>query len=571
MKKEKKTTIKSTLIAVMVLPVVVIAVLLSYLGCNSIQRNLKRTTIEGLRFTAIAVKAALESSNGYDFTISTAGHLVKGTLDLTADPEYVDAFVEGTDAEITIFYGNTRYASTITDESGERLIGSTCSEAIYDTVIRNGQDYSTDSAMFNDEQYYAYYIPLADSNGNIIGMIFAGYPYKTTESTIKLAITTLSVSSTFVLIICVIISIWAAIKIAKGINASAIYLEKIANGDLSFDVSDELTKRSDEFGKMGKDFIHLRDTLKRIMGNIQTSADDVLNSGNNLETMATQTSTTADEISHAVDDISKGAISQAEDVEHATVKVNEMGDLIEEIVHQIEALDETSKAMKEAGDASSEIMSELSQSNDETVQAIEEVARNVAATDESVDRIAEAVGLIASIADQTNLLSLNASIEAARAGEAGKGFAVVATEIQKLSVESNESTIKIKEAITELSNDSKRSMEVMAQVKEKLAEQQAKLSETKEKFESVSEGINTSKAGTDEISGRAKNCDDARVDVVDIVSSLSALSEENAASSEQTTASMQQLNATINLLAESSHDLKDLAVTLQEETKYFKI
>ena len=181
------------------------------------------------------------------------------------------------------------------------------------------------------------------------------------------------------------------------------------------------------------------------------------------------------------------------------------------------------------------------------------------------------MALISAIADQTNLLSLNASIEAARAGEAGKGFAVVATEIQKLSVESNASTVRISEAIAELSANSKNSMTVMAEVNEKLGEQQQKLEETKAMFTNVSEGISTSRNGTAEIQTRAKSVDEARAMVIDIVSNLSAISEENAASTEETTASMAELNETINQLAHSANDLKDLALTLDEETKFFKI
>ena len=104
-----------------------------------------------------------------------------------------------------------------------------------------------------------------------------------------------------------------------------------------------------------------------------------------------------------------------------------------------------------------------------------------------------------------------------------------------------------------------------------LREQQQKLSETLAKFEDVASGIEESRKGTDVINVQAKECDVARNNIVDIISNLSAISEENAASTEETTASMQELNATINLLADSALNLKELAAALEEYTSFFKL
>lgn len=372
-------------------------------------------------------------------------------------------------------------------------------------------------------------------------------------------------------VLCVIYGIFTALKIAKATNSLKDTITTLGGGDLTIEVDQAILKRQDEIGDMARGTEAFIDNLRGIVSKIQESAVNVLNSGDELETMASQSSQTADDIAHAVDDVSKGAVSQAEDIESATMRVNEMGTIIETIVENIESLNGTSADMQSAGSQAAAIMQELSESNDKTVEAVMGVAKNVEATDESVQKIQDAVQLISNVASQTNLLSLNASIEAARAGEAGRGFAVVASEIQTLSEESNSSAQRISEIVKGLSDDSKASMSMMDEVKRRLSEQSEKLDQTKAMFANVTGGIETSREGAANINDEAQDCDRSRNGVVDIISNLSAISEENAASTQQTTASMQELNATIALLAESARSLKGLAEGMNDACAFFKI
>ena len=348
-------------------------------------------------------------------------------------------------------------------------------------------------------------------------------------------------------------------------------IREIASGNLAVEVDAKMEKRADEVGMIMYIMRGLLNRLNGVMGAIKNSALSVHKYGENLEATASQTSSTSDEIAGAVEGISKGAVSQAEDIEQATAAVADMGKAIEDIVVKVENLTKTAEHIKEAGDAASSIMAELSTSNDKTTDAVKRVAQTVQQTDESVQQIREAVAVITSIASETSLLSLNASIEAARAGEAGRGFAVVASEIQKLAEESNQSAQRIEEIINKLLEDSRRTMDVMSEVNTTVDEQQKKLEETKEKFGNVSEGIDSSRADILQVTKGAKECDKHRTIVVDIIQNLSAVSEENAASAEETTASMQELNATINLLAQSAQELLKMSEDLNEETTYFTL
>ena len=345
----------------------------------------------------------------------------------------------------------------------------------------------------------------------------------------------------------------------------------LAHGKVNFKLEDRFLTRKDEVGEMARAFEALQKKLINIISNIKNSSEVLLGSGEELNHMAQQSNLAAGEISRAVEDISKGAVSQAEAVEEAPVDVGDMGQVVGEIVDGVETLDETSNEMKNAGDESTNIIEQLTVSNDKTTKAIEHIGNQIKATNDSVQEIGEATKIITAIAEQTSLLALNASIEAARAGEAGKGFAVVADEIGKLADQSNTSAEQIRQTIDNLLEESEKSVEVMESVHVLVAEQQEKLNQTREKFVRVSKGITTSKDDMEVIKSHTDSYFVARKKVADIIQNLSAISEEYAASTQQTTASMEELNATMNLLAEASKNLTDLSRQLEEEIAFFQI
>lgn len=559
------------LLAMAILPLIVLGVVCVVVAATSLRSGLRDEALERVKATCIAVKAAYNNLNDGDYALNEDNELLKGDYNITQNGAGIDALTEGADSDVTLFFGDTRRATSLKDiESGERIIGTQASAEVAERVL-GGQEYSATALTINGQNYYAYYIPLENPDGSIVGMVFAGTPSKGIDKYITSRVMLVIGAAVIVMIVAILSVAVSSFAIVRAIKGAQEAVGNLAQGNLAYNIDNSILQRNDEIGDMGRGVVECTQVLRKIATGIQSSAKSVLNSGDELETVAVQTSQNADEITRAVDDISKGAVSQAEEIEDATMRVKDMGQAIESIVSSIENLDSTSEAMQEEGKAASRIIKELSDSNDKTTIAIQAVAKNVEATDESVKRISEAVEMITSVAEQTNLLSLNASIEAARAGEAGKGFAVVALEIQKLSEESNSSAQRITQIIAGLAEDSKNSMEMMAEVKESLREQQEKLDTTKTQFEHVNSGIVSARGNTELVNGQAKECDAFRSSVVDSIRNLSEISERNAAATEETTASMQELNATINLLAESAKGLKELADELNEATQFFTL
>ena len=577
-KKKKGISLLVQIIFMCSLPMIILGLVTSLYASSVMKKGMQEEALGGLSNLCQSVLAAYEAIDSGDYYME-GDMLYKGAYAVTENEEVIDYYTKGSDADITIFYGDTRRAtSLVSAETGARILGTQASGAVIDAVLKKGEDFSSTDITINNKNYYAYYKPLKNSDGQIVGMIFAGSPSEDIDKVISsrrmnilgiaLIILVISVGTCAILIKAIV----AVISQAEGM------LVKVSNGDLTFEMSgkakavtEKAKNRNDEVGRMVGSMYELVEKLKSTVSGINETVNRLVNSGDSLEAMASQTSASADEISQAVEEISKGAVTQSEDVESATIEVTNIGNLIKNIVDSVKGLDEISVGMKKADDESEQIINELGVSNDKTIEAIKKIGTSVHTTNESVGKIQEAINLITSIASETSLLALNASIEAARAGEAGRGFAVVASQISKLSEDSNNSAKTIEDIINQLAVDSESSVKIMAEVEEIINEQQKKLDETRDKFSDVTKGIESSKVETEHIYAQIKECDQARGKVTDMISNLSAVTEENAASAQQTNASMEELNATINLLAEAARELKDIAGELNEEVSFFHV
>ncbi len=370
------------------------------------------------------------------------------------------------------------------------------------------------------------------------------------------------------LVIAVIISFLMARSFTSPIKAVDESLEALSDG--RFLRVEKFDKRKDEFGDISKATNSVIEKLDHIVNNIKESASNVGRSSNELSEMANQISQTAEDVSNAVQEIASGATQQADEIQSASENVGRIGDAVAGVQTSTDDLSGIAQKMKEASEVSSRSLHSLKESSTEMTAKIDDISHTIKATKDAVNTISEKVEGITSIATQTNLLSLNASIEAARAGEAGKGFAVVAEEIGKLAEDSKQMADEIRKEMEMLLEQSDAAVTAAEDVRQGNNDQQLALGETLDAVNGMLEDIGNTVGGVQLISKGADTCDTSKNAVVDTMSALSAISEENAASSEETGASMQELSATVTTLAASANDLKDIAEQLNEEMQFFK-
>ena len=349
-------------------------------------------------------------------------------------------------------------------------------------------------------------------------------------------------------------------------------VEKMSRMDFTENkAAERLLKRKDETGMMSRSVASLRKEMVLMIQDIQAQSNSLFNASESLDKDATHTARAIEQVESAVGDIASGATNQADETQSATENVITMGNMIEETNSVAEALHKNSKQMQESSNQAMSILKELMEVNDQTKLSIDEIYEQTNITNASAQKIKAATDIIASIAEETNLLSLNASIEAARAGEQGRGFAVVASQIQKLAEQSNDSAKQIDDITNVLIQDSTHAVDTMQGVQQIMAVQSDKMQQTEKRFADVYEGVEKAIGGVGTISGRTESLDDSRSKVVDVVQNLSAIAEQNAASSQETSASVVEVSNTLANISDSAAGLKEIAYQLDQSVKKIKL
>ena len=375
----------------------------------------------------------------------------------------------------------------------------------------------------------------------------------------------------FLTVVFAILGFFFSTRMFKRVGQMQGMIDRMKNLDFTVDETEtKLLQSKDEFGIMAKALASLQQKLGETVSQIKNQSDRLFDSSNGMYKNISNMTQTTDQVDRAVQEIAEGATNQANETQKANENVITIGTMIEDTNNEVEELKKTAKNMQEAQRTAHEILEELGTVNQHTKASVEEIAQQTMTTNVSATKIREVTGLITDIAEETNLLSLNASIEAARAGEAGRGFAVVASQIQKLAEQSDASAKQIENIIDQLVADSEKAVATMEQVQRIIDEQSKDVDRTGEVFRSVSDGIQKSIDGINLIGQKVQQMDQARIAVVDTVSNLSAIAEENAASTQESSASVTSITGIADEMQISSEDMRKIAEDLDQRMAVFK-
>ena len=564
--------LKQKILLIAILPLLLLGIVIIVFGDKQITNVLVENTEEGLQATAIAVRTTLRKMNNEPYRLNENNELVKGDLNISQTPDLVDEIKEGTDIDVTIFYGDTRYMSSIIDENGQRIIGTQAGPRAIENVLGKGEEFFATDAVVNNADYFGYYIPLLDFQTNeVIGMVFAGMPQAEAKAQIRRIIVLIVALVIIVGIICAGIIFFTVNKMVKHLEDGVTALSRLSEGKLNIRLDDKLLNEKDEIGDICRAIEKMKENLSGIISTIKEDSSILLEASDKLREKTDVTTEHVEQMEKAVNEIAIGAGSQAEETQDATESIILMGNMIEETASELADLNERANSIKERGEVAIGALRELQSTNEKTSASINIIYEQTNVTNESAQKIKEATALITNIAEETNLLSLNASIEAARAGEQGRGFAVVAAQIQKLAEQSNESARQIEGIILSLIEDSDKAVATMNEVKEIMELQNENVTNTGTQVTQLLNDVDESLVMIGDVTDKTNKVNDVRSGVVDTVQNLSAIAQENAASTEETSASVTEISGIIAEIAENAADLKGISNRMDDSMSMFEM
>lgn len=554
MKEKKSLNMNKMLLMFAMIPLVAGVIVMMVIAIVLLNSNLEQKTEDQLMVAAQGLK---------DYT---EFELKEGAEEITYDPDYIDT-MKKYDVDLTVFLGDTRFCTSVLNDKGERNEGTQAAEGIWPTV-QSGKNFINTNTKVAGRDYYVVYLPLVDANNNVIGMSFAGTPRADVVAARNHIILVSAIAALILIALFVVFVVIIARKISAPLRETADSLEIVARGDFT-EESDTDSMLAETYSLI-QSYRGLQENIRGMLGKISGMSNELAGRVDDVTQLAEQNMNSVDQINTAVGELAHGATSMAGNVTSMNSQVNEMGGLINRVVESVDQLTTSSSAMQQANDEAYGYITNLEKSSAATKDAVVSIRSQVVNTNEAIMKITSAVGMITDIASQTNLLALNASIEAARAGEMGKGFAVVAESIGNLANQSAESTAEIRAIIDELTKQSEQSVLASESVEQAINDEQDLLVETKKRFDILNSEITSSVDDINGISSLTESLENIKTSIVDNVSDLSAISEENAASTEEVSASMENITVNMRVISENTDGMNDIASNLVDSVGEFR-
>ncbi|AEP89415.1 methyl-accepting chemotaxis protein TlpC [Bacillus subtilis subsp. subtilis str. RO-NN-1] len=492
--------------------------------------------------------------------------LYKGQTQINGNEDIVDLLGEKTGDTITIFQGDTRVATNVM-KNGERAVGTQASSEVIAAVLKKGKRFYGQADVAGSS-YQTAYMPLKDQNGNIIGMLYTGANQSILASLTQSLFTQFAIVLVIVIMVSVILVLVFTRKINKRLNALKSAFESAGNGDMTIEVSD---KTGDELSELSVYYNKMRMKLNDTIQTVQQSALQLASASQQLSAGAEETNQASEKITEAVQQIANGAQDQITRIENSESSLKQASADIRDISANTAAIADKGQLAQSKADIGQKEIANVQAQMDAIHQSIQKSGEIIHQLDGRSKQIEQILSVITQIADQTNLLALNAAIEAARAGEQGKGFAVVADEVRKLAEESQQSAGQISKLIIEIQKDMNRSARSVEHVKTEAAEGVTMIQRTRDAFKEIAAATGEISAEISDLSASVTNISASAHHINDSFAANTADIKESTKNTRQAAALTEEQFAAMEEITAASETLSQLAEELTGIISQFKM
>ena len=554
-------------LALIVVPLVLLLALL-------LSSSIVKSSASGRELFKEKLKAvAVSVNNSYNALVDGDWELIEGVLCKGGEPvdnTLIDSIGRQNGIEITLFFGDTRYLTTLKDDSGKRIVGTKVGSKITEDVLKNGREYINESISIKNKEYYALYMPLTNSDGSIVGMLFIGQERQLIREFIYALCESIFYNGIVFCLIMIAVSFFLIKPIVTTIKGLSAELEKFSNGELDIHCKVPKINKNDELGILADSVNNLAFKFGEIIRAVQLQSGVLSEESEKLVQIADVSAGSIESISQAIDDVARGAEEQATDMTNTMGNIQELSATLDTVLSQVEKLSGVASGLKDYSDNTKGAMKELVSVNEKAKSSVHSMVVQTNETIKAMKEIDVILESIQDIASQTNLLSLNASIEAARAGGAGKGFAVVAGEVKKLADDCVNASKQISGIVKNISDEMEKSGALVRELEENADSQLAKLNGANDSVDNIIDGIFAVSGEVAEINAEIKSLDSVKAGIGSAIENLSAISEENAASSGEVASSVTDVSSSVKNLSEAAEGISSSATALKDSISLFE-